>query len=152
MKSQLTIARINNRFFIPLQDDKELLFNKNGRRPYAIIVKLKFNHQIIDFAIPFRSNISPKTPKQQYFSLPPNKKTKPYHKHGLHYVKMFPIKRQFLEKFDFSDPYYQRILKIIDNNHKKIITNAQKYVVLYENHKQSEMTPNWQQIINIYFK
>ena len=47
------------------------------RRPCLIVVKIKFNGKTYDFALPFRSNINPSTPKDTFYNLPPRKTTKP---------------------------------------------------------------------------
>lgn len=70
--------------------DKELLFNKSGR-PCVLIVKLKYKGQNHKFVVPLRSNISANTPRNQYFALPPNSATKSGNRHGVHYIKLFPI-------------------------------------------------------------
>lgn len=50
--------------------DKELLQNKEIRRPYVVIVRLKYGDGKFDFAVPFRSNIPPGADPTQ-FSLYP---------------------------------------------------------------------------------
>lgn len=129
----MKLSSISNSFFKLCSFDKELL-DKTNRRPYLMVLKLKYKGKKLDFAIPFRSNISASTPKEQYFPLPPRPKTKKYNKHGLHYIKMFPITKQYLEKFyTDKDPYYQKIDSIIINNKNVIISEAQKYLDDYAN-------------------
>ena len=60
---------------------KELLFNEEGR-PCVLIMRLRYREEKRDFVVPLLSNISKYTPKEQYFSLPPNPKTKSGNKHG----------------------------------------------------------------------
>ncbi|NGQ96840.1 hypothetical protein G3578_16870 [Brevibacillus sp. SYP-B805] len=128
----MKFASVSNDFFKLCSFDKELLENSN-RRPYLIIVKLKYNGKRQDFAIPLRSNISSTTPREQYFPLPPRKSTSKGRKHGLHYIKMFPIRKEFLQKFHTDkDPYYQMLVKFIDKRKKQIITEAQEYLDKYE--------------------
>lgn len=69
---------------------EELLQSDIGR-PCVLIVSLLYKNKRHKFVVPFRSNISPSTPNQQYFHLPPNKFTKKNHSHGIHYIKLFPI-------------------------------------------------------------
>ena len=52
-----------------------------------------------DFAIPIRSNIPASAPKNQYFALPPRPQTRPKNRHGLHYIKMFPVTKQYLIRY-----------------------------------------------------
>ena len=95
----MRLVKISNEFFNKCRENnihKELMFNEDGR-PSVLIVKLKYKEQYHKFVVPLRSNISPKTPKDQYFSLPPNPKTKPYHSHGIHYIKLFPIEDKYVQ-------------------------------------------------------
>lgn len=130
----MKFASINNSFFKLCEDNgvaAELLFNTN-RRPYLIIIKLSFRGQISNFALPFRSDISGSTPKNQYFSLPPRPTTQPGHRHGLHYIKLFPVSDAFLEKFRVDDnPYYILISSIIDRNSKTIVDACQAHLDSY---------------------
>ena len=72
-------------------------------------------------------------PKEQYFSLPPRYTTKKEKIHGLHYIKMFPITKKYLVKFNKdADKYYQLLDKIINKNLKQIIQEAQNYLASYE--------------------
>ena len=48
--------------------DREFM-QKHGR-PCLLVVRLKFRGKRRDFAVPFRSNIAPNVPKDQYFALP----------------------------------------------------------------------------------
>jgi hypothetical protein len=146
----MKLASISNDFFKLFSDDKELLHNKENRRPYLIIIKLKYKGKKQDFAIPFRSHISKYIPKEQYFSLPPRPKTKHNEIHGLHYIKMFPIKKKFLEKFSTNkDKYYKIIVKIINKNQKKIIKEAQSYLSKYEEGRGHKYSPNIEYIFEV---
>jgi len=116
--------------------DKELLDNTN-RRPYLLILRLKYNGKNKDFAIPFRSNIPGYAPKDLYFPLPPRPNTMSKHIHGLHYIKMFPIIKEFSEKFYIdNDRYYKIILDIINRDKNIIIEQAQKYLNEYSSEKE----------------
>ena len=55
---KIEIVSIKKKFF-QICDDSELLHNDDLKRPYLIILKLKYRGKKIDFAIPFRSNIPP---------------------------------------------------------------------------------------------
>ena len=89
----MRLVKISNEFFNKCRKNNvhsELMSNEDGR-PSVLLIKLKYKEQYHKFVVPLRSNISPKTPKDQYFSLPLNPKTKPCHSHGIHYIKLFPI-------------------------------------------------------------
>lgn len=112
--------------------DPEML--QKAGRPCALIVRLKYKGRRIDFAVPIRSNISPSAPKDQYFPLPPRSTTKPKHRHGIHYIKMFPVNKSIVLRYRTSkNPNARLMKKIIDQNEKQIIIECQQYLTLYEN-------------------
>ena len=94
-------------------NDPELL-QKQNRRPHVLILSLAYKGRRANFAVPLRSNIPPSAPKTEYFPLPPRATTQPKHRHGLHYIKMFPITKQYQQKFwvgkHESYVLYQRII------------------------------------------
>ena len=99
--------------------DREFM-SKRGR-PCIVVVRLRFRGKRRDFAVPFRSNIAPNVPKDQYFPLPPRSTTKPRHRHGIHYIKMFPIEKRFQRRFRTEgNPYYETIQRILDANSRRI--------------------------------
>ena len=98
---KIEIVSIKKKFF-QICDDSELLHNDDLKRPYLIILKLKYRGKKIDFAIPFRSNIPPSAKEWEFYPLPPNSTTKETYHHGLHFIKMFPIKKEYKEKFHTS--------------------------------------------------
>lgn len=129
----MKFSSISDEFFKLCYFDRELMHNKDEKRPYLIIVKLKYNGHKQDFAIPFRSNISNYIPKDQYFSLPPRFSTNKNKIHGLHYLKMFPVNKQYLEKYNIeNDKYFQMVYNIIIKNKKIIIQEAQDYLDKYQ--------------------
>lgn len=112
------------------EQDPEVL--KKSNRPYVVVVRLDYRGSTYDFAVPIRSNIPAKTPKEQFFALPPRPTTRPHNRHGLHYIKMFPITKEYQVRFrtegnDFS----QMIQKIVDRNTKQIVTDCQRYLDQY---------------------
>lgn len=122
--------------------DKELLFNKAGR-PCVLILKLKYKGHNRKFVVPLRSNIVSSVPKEQYFPLPPNPTTKSGNRHGVHYIKLFPIDSKYIQKYRIdNNDYMLKIKSILDKNEKNIITACQKYLVEYEKGKKNEMTPD----------
>ena len=111
--------------------DKEML--QKADRPCALVLRLKFRGRRYDFAVPLRSNINPSTPKNEYFALPPRHTTKPNHRHGIHYAKMFPIDKRIATKFNINNNiYYGTIKAILDKNEKSIINECQDYLNRYE--------------------
>ena len=115
-----------------LLNDQELLHNKN-HRPHVLILKLTYKETKINFAVPFRSNIPPNANKLFYFSMPPRPSTKPKHRHGLHYIKAFPITNEYYAKCNIDDSkYYETIRKIANEKLTEIIHGMQHYLELYE--------------------
>lgn len=111
--------------------DPEML--QKADRPSALVIRLKYKGSRYDFAIPLRSNISKSAPKNQYFPLPPRSTTKDNNRHGLHYLKMFPVKREWLHPFHTENNVYASLIKaIIDKNEKQIVTECQEYLNRYE--------------------
>lgn len=87
----MKIVSISQDFFDLVEGDRELMLKHN--RPCIVVVRLRFRGKRRDFAVPLRSNIAPNVPKDQYFALPPRPTTRPNCRHGIHYIKMFPITR-----------------------------------------------------------
>ena len=111
--------------------DSELL-TKSGR-PCVLVLRLHFRGKNRDFAVPFRSNIAPNVPRNQYFALPPRPKTKPKYRHGIHYIKMFPITKEYQQLFRTQgNSYYENIQRIVDANTASIVAACQSYLENYE--------------------
>lgn len=147
----MKLVSISNNFFTLCSFDQELLTNRS-RRPHVIVLKLKYKLRIYDFAIPFRSNIPKNCPKHLYFSLPPRPSTKQYNKHGLHYVKMFPVKNEYLEKFHTeNDKYYDIIKNRIKKNLSKITQEVQLYLDNYSAGKRELFSTDIDGILNTIF-
>lgn len=90
---------------------------QKAQRPCVLIVSLKYKGKRYPFAVPLRSNINPSTPKEHYFPLPPRPTTKPKYRHGIHYSKMFPVKKDTLIKYRTSgNPSAELMKKMIDAN------------------------------------
>lgn len=107
--------------------DPEILFK--SQRPYVLIIRLKYKGKTHDFAVPIRSNIPAAAPKQQYFALPPRSATRPHNRHGLHYIKMFPVTKQYLVRYRTKgNTFATMIQNIIDKNSKQIISECQVYL------------------------
>ena len=120
----------------------ELLFNESGR-PCVLLIHMKYKNKLHQFIVPFRSNISDKTPNNQYFHLPPNKNTKKNHSHGLHYIKIFPITDKYIDKYRIEgDSYWKMIQSIVDENEVEIINACKDYLQECEKGNKHYMTPN----------
>lgn len=112
--------------------DKEVL-QKPGR-PYVLVIRLMYKGQHHNFAVPIRSNIPASAPKSQYFPLPPRPTTRPKNRHGLHYIKMFPISKAHIRRYRIEGNDFATLIhNIIDKNSKQIIAECQAYLNKYEN-------------------
>ncbi len=116
--------------------DPEML-EKHGR-PCLLVMRLKYKGMRRMFAVPFRSNIVGSSPKNQYFPLPPRPSTKSGNRHGLHYIKMFPVSKKFFEQFKMDNAHSAICLAKIDDNEKLIVEQCQLYLQKYE---QGERPP-----------
>ena len=93
----MKLVTINNSLLLKYHEDPEVL--QKSTRPYVLVIRLKYRNTNYDFAIPIRSNIPASAPKNQYFALPPRPQTRPNNRHGLHYIKMFPVTKQYLIRY-----------------------------------------------------
>lgn len=111
----MKIVSISQDFFDLVEGDRELMLKHN--RPCIVVVRLRFRGKRRDFAVPLRSNIAPNVPKDQYFALPPRPTTRPGCRHGIHYIKMFPITKAYQRRFRTEgSAYYETLQRIIDSN------------------------------------
>lgn len=131
--------------------DDQLMYNEQGR-PCVLLVKLKYNDTMYDFVAPLRSNISSKAAKWEYFSLPPNSKTREHNRHGIHYIKLFPIVKEYIDLYKIkNDIYFDKIIKRIQKNEKQIITSCQDYLDNYSKDNKHPFTPNIDAILNLLY-
>lgn len=141
----MQLVKVSESFYQECKEhgtDKELLFNKGGR-PCVLIVKLRYRGHNHKFVIPLRSNIAANIPKNQYFALPPNSGTKSGNRHGVHYIKLFPIDSKYIQKYRIeNNAYMQQIKSILDKNEKMIITACQNYLHECEQGKRNPMSPD----------
>lgn len=148
----MKLVKVNKDFYDMLRSSRlehEIMFNEKGR-PCVLLVDMFYKNKKRPFVIPLRSNISPCTPSNQYFSLPPSHNTKTYHHHGVHYIKLFPIKNQYIEKYRIkNDSFYATILRILDANESRIVSECQHYLQQCENGNQHFMTPDLDGIIKM---
>ena len=118
---------------------KDPEFLCKAKRPCVLIARLKYKDHNYQFAIPLRSNIPAASPKNEYFGLPPRPNTSPKNRHGIHYIKMFPVKKEFLQKYHMEGNMAATLYKaIIDKNEKQIIQECQNYLTAYENGVRSK--------------
>lgn len=128
----MRLVTIDNELFDKYKDDPEILTKSN--RPYVLVIRLKYKEKKYDFAVPIRSNIPAAAPKRQYFALPPRPTTRPKNRHGIHYIKMFPVTKQYLRRYRTEgNPFATMIQSIIDNNTKRIVDDCQEYLDAYAN-------------------
>lgn len=126
----MKLVSINNALLLKYNDDSEIL--QKSTRPYVLVIRLKYKGSNYDFAVPIRSNIPASAPKNQYFALPPRPQTRPKNRHGLHYIKMFPVTKQFLVRYRIEGNNFAILIQnIINKNSKKIIDECQQYLNLY---------------------
>lgn len=98
----------------------------------VLLIQLKYKDRRHEFAVPFRSNIPPATPKNEYFALPPRKTTREKHRHGIHYSKMVPVKNEYFERYRIEGDIASKMyLAIIDKNEKEIVDGCQEYLNRY---------------------
>ncbi len=112
------------------EKDPEVL--KKAKRPYVLVIRLKYKEKNYNFAVPIRSNIPAAAPKDQYFALPPRPTTRPRNRHGLHYIKMFPVTKEYLIRYRTEGNKFATLIQnIIDKNKRTIITECQTYLDTY---------------------
>ena len=128
--SKIRICSIKQEFYDLFDNTCEL--DKNYKRPCLIVLKLKYKGKKYDFAIPFRSNIYGQAKREEYFPLPPRKTTKKGKKLGLHYIKMFPIIKRYINSYYSDNKDNENDVRKIEKNFKKIVDEAQDYLKNYE--------------------
>ena len=106
----MKLVTINNSLLTKYRHDSEIL--QKSTRPYVLVIRLKYKNEKYDFAIPIRSNIPASAPKNQYFALPPRPQTRPKNRHGLHYIKMFPVTKQYLIRYRTEGNNFATLIQI----------------------------------------
>lgn len=126
----MKLVSINNTLLTKFSGDREVLLKST--RPYVLVVRLKYREHNYAFAVPIRSNIPASAPKKQYFALPPRPQTRPKNRHGLHYIKMFPVTKPYLVRYRTEGNAFATLIQsIIDRNSKQIISECQNYLDEY---------------------
>lgn len=143
----MRLVTIDEKYLKGYSKDKEML--QKAKRPCALIVQMTYKGHRYDFAVPLRSNIAATVPKNQYFPLPPRNTTKDKRHHGLHYIKMFPVKRSWLLIYHTDEVYSALIKSIIDKNEKYIISECKEYLRRYECGEIPDYATNLDMLIEI---
>ncbi len=126
----MRLVSIDTTLFDKYKNDPEVL--TKSRRPYVLVIHLKYKEKNYNFAVPIRSNIPAAAPKNQYFALPPSPATRPKNRHGLHYIKMFPVTKHYLRKYHTEGNQFATLIQtIIDKNTKIIVDECQAYLDAY---------------------
>ncbi len=137
-KRKIKVVTIHDDFFRLFEDDSdcELLKVKEEmhRRPCLILIKIRYKSKKYTFALPLRSNISSRTPKNTYFALPNRPITRDGNHHGIHYSKAFPVDPKYFLPYKMDgDILGELILATIEKNINKVIQDFKKYIDEYEN-------------------
>lgn len=118
------------------EQDKEVM--QEHDRPYMLLLRLKYKGKRVHFAVPLRSNISPSTPIEQYFPLPNRRTTKTRCHHGLHYIKMIPIKKQYVQKYHTQGDVFSRFIEAYIRQHEReIVERCQNYLDSYSSSERN---------------
>ena len=126
----MKLVTINNALLLKYSGDSEVL--QKSTRPYVLVIRLKYKDINYDFAVPIRSNIPASAPKDQYFALPPRPQTRPKNRHGLHYIKMFPVTKQYLVRYRTEGNSFATLIHdIIEKNSKQIVDECRHYLCIY---------------------
>ena len=121
-----------------------------GGRPGVLILNLKYKNQKRDFVVPLRSNISGKVDEWEFKKLPPNRDTKPGFHHGVHYIKLFPITRKYIDKYNIDkSSYLMTVNTILDKNTKEIVDACQTYLEQCEKGNRHRFSPDIDGIIRV---
>lgn len=126
----MRLVTIDASLFELYKEDPEIL--DKIKRPYVLVLRLKYRGIPCDFAVPLRSNISASAPKNQYFPLPTRATTRSQRRHGLHYIKMFPVTKAYFRRYRTEgNAYAMLIQRIINDNVKRIVSECQAYLDAY---------------------
>lgn len=132
----MQIVKIKSELIQKFSRDSQFL--QKGNRPCVLILRLKYNKTFYRFAVPIRSNIPAASPKYEYFPLPTRYTTRARNRHGLHYIKMFPVKKQYYDKYRTENNMAASLIKAtIDDNAARIVNECQAYLDRYSAGKRS---------------
>lgn len=147
----MKLVSINPKLLEKYKSDPEVL-TKSGR-PYVLVIRLKYKGQKYDFAVPIRSNVPAAAPREQYFALPPRPTTKPRNRHGIHYIKMFPVTKEYLIRYRTEgNVFAQLIQSIIDKNTKEIVDACQTYLDRYAAGQKPQFATDIDYLLTLLFQ
>lgn len=127
----MRIVTIQKNYLKEYAIDPEMM--QKSSRPCVLIINLKYRSNRYDFAVPLRSNINASAPKNQYFPLPPRPSTRPGNRHGVHYIKMFPVDRRAVNRYRTQGNAAASLMQqILNKNEKQIVDSCQRYLLEYE--------------------
>ena len=144
----MKVVKIKKDLINILKKDPELMVKED--RPCVLVVRLCYKEKNRDFAVPLRSNIPPATPKEEYFNLPPRSSTKEKHHHRIHYSKIFPVSKEYYDRYRTEgDPASTLICAIIDKHEKEIVEACQAYLNRYEDHNRPQYATDLDLLISL---
>jgi len=139
IQSKTKLISITEKLFT-LFGDSEMLFSTGKcKRADVVVLKMKFQGQKIDFAIPWRSNLKKGvTSPKSYFNLPNTTKTQSNHIACLDFHKAFPLPKKnpassYYGKYHVVESKDAYTLLVIDNRKKELIKAFQEYLDNYCN-------------------
>lgn len=126
----MQIVKIKPNLIQKFSQDLQMLRKEN--RPCVLVLRLNYKNSIYSFAVPIRSIIPAASPKSEYFPLPTRYTTKDRNRHGLHYIKMFPIDKPYYDKYRTENNLAASLMKTtIENHRRRIIAECQNYLDSY---------------------
>ena len=146
----MKIVKLKKSFIVEYKKhtSNDQLLESDAGRPCVLLVSLKYKGLKHNFLVPLRSNITSSAPKSHYFALPNTSKTKPGNHAGIHYIKIFPVSKVYIDRFRIdAGSEYELVQKIIDKNEQVIIKACQNYLNEYESEKRSPLTPDIDSIL-----
>ncbi len=126
------------------------LMQTKGGRPSVLIVQLKYKGKRRNFVVPLRSNIPPVAEEWEFKKLPPNKNTRSGNHHGIHYIKIFPIHKKYIDKYYIDgNKFLETVNRIINKNEKEIVVSCQEYLKRYEKGDRHKFSVDIDAIIKV---
>ena len=146
----MKIVKLKKLFIVEYKKhtSNDQLLESDAGRPCVLLITLKYRGVKRNFIVPLRSNITSSAPKSHYFALPNTSKTKNGYHAGIHYIKIFPVSKTYIDKFRIdAGSEYELVQKIIDKNEEVIIKACQDYLNEYEKGNRSPLTPDIDSIL-----
>ena len=146
----MKIVKIKSELIKKYSVDPEMLHKSD--RPCVLVIKLKYRGKNRDFAVPIRSNVLASSPKNEYFPLATRYSTKDTNRHGIHYIKMFPVDKRFYEKYRTEDNVAAALVKAMvsdKENESRIVRECQEYLKRYECGNKPKYSTDLDRLISI---